>query len=190
MATVSNMVPLGTTAPYFDLLDVVTDEVLGLNELKSDIATVVMFICNHCPYVRHIQKELVRMARDYQEEGVSFIAISSNDIDKYPEDSPQRMKEVAKELNYPFPYLFDGTQEVARSYRASCTPDFFVYDKDLRLVYRGQFDESRPDSNIPISGSDLRRALDCAILGRPAPEKQIPSMGCSIKWRPESTGLF
>jgi thiol-disulfide isomerase/thioredoxin len=142
-----------------------------------------MFICNHCPYVRHVNPELVRVAKDYTDRGVSFVAISSNDVTQYPEDSPERMAEVAAEVGYPFPYLYDETQEVARAYGAACTPDFFVYDADLRLVYRGRLDASTPGNAEPLTGADLRAALDALLAGTPVPAEQHPSIGCSIKWR-------
>lgn len=181
--TSSTMLPLGTIAPDFRLPDAVSGKMLALADLKSNVATVIMFICNHCPYVKHVQAELVRLARDYQARGVSFIAISSNDIVAYPEDSPQRMKEVAREMNYPFPYLFDETQDVARAYQAACTPDFYVFDGTLRLAYRGQLDGARPKNNVPVTGKDLRAALDCILEGKTVSAEQKPSMGCNIKWK-------
>lgn len=181
--TPSKMVPLGTKAPDFKLFDVLSKREVSLKELKSDIATVIMFICNHCPYVKHINKVLVDVAEKYIEKGISFIAINSNDALFYPEDSPENMFKVAKTLHYPFPYLYDETQEVAKAYDAACTPDFFVYDKDLKLVYRGQFDSSRPSNNLPVTGKDLAKALDAILEGRRPDEKQIPSVGCNIKWK-------
>lgn len=180
--TASNMLALGTIAPEFLLMDTVTGENVSLRELRSDSATVIMFICNHCPFVKHVQKQLVQIAKDYQPRGVSFIAISSNDPVNYPEDAPEKMKIVAKSVGYPFPYLFDGTQEVAKSYSAACTPDFYVFDNKLSLVYRGQLDDSRPDSGIPVTGKDLRAALDAILAGEPVSSVQKPSMGCNIKW--------
>jgi peroxiredoxin len=181
--TPSKMVPLGMVAPDFVLPDTISGENKSLNDLKSDKATVIMFICNHCPFVKHVQQHLVRLARDYQAKGISFVAISSNDVEKYPDDSPQRMKEVAQELGYPFPYLYDESQEVARAYDAACTPDFYVFDKNLKLVYRGQMDTSRPGNNIPVTGKDLREALDNILQGKPVSEDQRPSIGCNIKWK-------
>ncbi len=181
--TPSNMVPLGTKAADFNLPDTITGENVSLQDMKSDIATVIMFICNHCPYVKHINKELVRLTNEYKEKGISFVAISSNDVLNYPEDSPENMNIVANELGYEFPYLYDESQDVARDYNAACTPDIFVYDKNLKLVYRGQFDHSRPGNNKPVNGKDLRDALDSILAGRPVSEKQIPSIGCNIKWR-------
>lgn len=181
--TPSNMLPLGTRAPGFELEDVISGNKMSLEELMSDKATVVMFICNHCPYVKHIQQGLVKLANDYIPKGVSFIAINSNDVENYPDDSPDNMKKVAQHLGYPFPYLFDETQEVARSYDAACTPDFYVFDKDLRLVYRGQMDDSRPGNGKPVTGNDLRRALDNILAGEPVSKEQVPSIGCNIKWK-------
>ncbi len=180
--TASNMLPLGSKAIDFTLPDTVSGKKLSLSQLKSPKATVMMFICNHCPFVVHIQKQLVKVATAYQAKEVQFIAISSNDIQNYPEDSPEKMRQVAKELGYPFPYLFDESQEIAKAYQAACTPDFFVYDKDLKLVYRGRFDDSRPGKDIPVTGKDLTQALDAVLAGKPVPSEQLPSMGCNIKW--------
>lgn len=182
-ATPSAMVPLGATARAFTLPDVVSGKFLSLQELVSARATVIMFICNHCPFVKHVNKELVRLANNYLPKGISFIAISSNDIKNYPEDSPEKMKEVAAELRYPFPYLYDETQKVARAYDAACTPDFFIYDKNLKLVYRGQFDDSRPSNNIPVTGKDIRKALDNILAGKKISSEQKPGIGCNIKWK-------
>lgn len=182
MAETSMMVPLGTPAPHFELIDTVSGKKMTLDEMKSDRATVILFICNHCPYVKHVQHELVKLAQDYQPKGVSFIAISSNDPVSYPEDGPQQMKEVAESIGYPFPYLFDETQDVARAYKAACTPDIFVYDGDLALAYRGQLDGSRPGNDVPVTGEDLRAALNNLLAGEPISSMQKPSMGCSIKW--------
>jgi len=182
--TPSNMLTLGTIAPEFTLPDVVSGELLSLSDLKSDKATLVMFICNHCPYVKHIQTELVKLANDYIPKGVAFIAISSNDINAYPEDAPEEMKKIARQWNYPFPYLYDETQETARKYDAACTPDFYLFDRDLSLVYRGRLDESRPGRDIPLTGKDLRQALDDMLLGNQVSEEQYPSIGCNIKWKP------
>jgi peroxiredoxin len=181
--TPSNMMPLGTSAPDFKLPDTISGKVLSLQELKSDTATVVMFICNHCPFVKHVRTGLVQLAKDYLSKGISFIAISSNDVQGYPEDSPAEMKKVAKQFGYPFPYLYDESQEVARAYLAACTPDFYVFDKDLKLVYRGQMDDSRPSNDIPVTGKDLRAALEAIIAGKPVSQDQKPSIGCNIKWK-------
>lgn len=181
--TPSNMLPLGTLAADFALLDVTSGNVLHLSELKSDKATVIMFICNHCPFVTHIQKDLVQLANDYLAKGINFIAISSNDIKSYPEDAPDKMKEVSDQYHYPFPYLYDETQEVAKAYQAACTPDFYVFDNALKLVYRGQMDDSRPSSHIPVTGDDLRNALDALLRGDKPDPQQKPSVGCNIKWK-------
>lgn len=182
-ATESNMMPLGTKAPYFNLPDPLSGKNRTLNELKSDKATVIMFICNHCPFVKHVQAELVKLANDYIPRGISFIAINSNDVVAYPEDSPERMKEVAKQLGYPFPYLYDESQAIARAYGAACTPDFYIFDKDLKCVYRGQLDDSRPSNQIPVTGKDIRAALEAILAGQPVDPNQKPSIGCNIKWK-------
>ena len=183
MAAISKMMALGTRAPRFNLPDTVSGRLVSLEVYKSDTATVVMFLCNHCPYVKHVNNELVKLANDYISEGIRFIAISSNDVDKYPEDAPDRMKANAEKLGYPFPYLFDETQEVARAYDAACTPDFYIFNGDLELVYRGQLDDSRPGNDIPVTGSEIRAALDAILAGNSPDSLQKPSMGCSIKWK-------
>ncbi len=177
------MIPLGFKAPDFNLPDTVSGEKKKLEELKSDKATVVMFICNHCPYVNHVIEGIVKLAKDYIPKGVSFIAINSNDVEKYPDDSPELMKDVAKRLNFPFPYLFDETQEVAQAYDAACTPDFSIFDGDLKCIYRGQLDDSRPGNNEPVTGKDIRVALDAILNGEKVSEEQKPSIGCNIKWK-------
>lgn len=174
---------LGYTAPDFNLPDVVSGEYLSLEEIKGRAATVVMFICNHCPYVIHVNPELVRVANDYLPRGVAFVAISSNDIARYPDDAPAEMRLRAVELNYPFPYLYDETQETAKAYHAVCTPDISVFNANLQCVYRGRLDDSRPGNNLPLTGSDLRNVLDALLNHAPVPEKQYPSIGCSIKWK-------
>jgi len=181
--TPSMMMPLGTIAPNFTLLDTVTGNMMSLDSLKSDKATLIMFICNHCPYVKHLQLELVDLANVYQAQGISVIAINSNDVVNYPEDSPENMKKTAKAWKYPFPYLFDKTQEIAKAYQAACTPDFYIFDKDLKCVYRGQLDDSRPDSPIPVTGRDIRAALDAILTGQAVDSNQKASVGCSIKWK-------
>ena len=181
--TESNMLPLGTTAPDFSLLDTVSGKMCELSELSSTRATVIMFICNHCPFVIHVNEEIVRLAKEYQEAGVAFIAISSNDVVNYPADSPDKMKALAESEGYTFPYLYDETQEVAKAYDAACTPDFYVFNGDMHLVYRGQLDSSRPNSGIPLTGQDLREALDAVLLNRPVNMMQQPSAGCNIKWK-------
>ena len=181
--TPSNMLPLGTKAPDFRLPDVISGDILSLEELKGTRGTVIMFICNHCPYVKHVNEELIRITNDYHVLGFSFIAISSNDVKAYPEDGPDQMRDKARDLNYPFPYLYDETQEVARAYKAACTPDFYVFNASLKLEYRGQLDDSRPKNNIPLSGRSLREALDAIFSNREMYTDQKPSMGCNIKWR-------
>ncbi|MCV6637982.1 thioredoxin family protein [Candidatus Albibeggiatoa sp. nov. NOAA] len=181
--TPSTMLPLGTVAPDFTLPDTVTGQDMALQALKSDMATVIMFICNHCPYVKHVSDELANLAKDYQAKGVSFIAISSNDITNRPEDSPENMKQTAHDWGLSFPYLYDETQEVAKAYQAACTPDFYIFDGELRCVYRGQLDDSRPNTDIPVTGKDLRTALDSVLSGEQVSSEQKPSMGCNIKWK-------
>jgi len=178
----STMVPIGTPAPNFHLKDTVSGNYYSLDDLKSDVATVIMFICNHCPFVIHVNHELVNMANEYKNKGVSFIAISSNDVEGYPEDSPDKMSIVAKVLKFPYPYLYDKRQEVAKAYDAACTPDFYVFDKDLKLSYRGRLDGSRPGNGQAVTGIDLRNAIDNTILGEEI-EQQVPSAGCNIKWK-------
>ena len=181
--TPSNMIPLGTVAPSFSLPDAVSGRSVSLESLRSDKATVVMFICNHCPFVKHIRSELAKLAKDYQPKGISFVAISSNDAVQYPADSPEKMQEEAKSAGYIFPYLYDQTQEVAKAYDAACTPDFYIFDGGLKLIYRGQLDDSRPDSGIPVTGKDIRSALDAVLAGGAPSSDQKPSMGCNIKWK-------
>ena len=181
--TPSNMLPLGTTAPDFDLIDTVSDKMLSLNDFKGEAATLIMFICNHCPFALHVNEQLITLATDYKNNGVGFAAISSNDVENYPQDSPELMKELAKEVGYPFPYLYDESQEVAKAYDAACTPDFYIFDNNLKLVYRGQLDSSRPGNNQLINGKDIRSALDAVLAGNEVNLNQIPSMGCNIKWK-------
>lgn len=183
--TESNMLPIGTIAPDFSLIDTVSEKVLSVNELFSDKATIVMFICNHCPYVIHVKDELVRLAHDYQPKGVKLVAISSNDIEKYPQDGPEAMKDFARENGFTFPYLYDETQEVARAYDAACTPDFYIFDGEKKLRYRGRLDESRPrvEHPKPVTGKDLRGALNAILENQIISEMQFPSMGCNIKWK-------
>jgi peroxiredoxin len=182
--TESYMLPLGTTASPFTLPDTVSGNLLSLDQLRSDTATVVMFLCNHCPYVLHVNEEIVRLVDDYQSKGVAFIGISSNDAEAYPQDGPDKMKEHAEQVGYLFPYLYDESQEVARAYDAACTPDFYVFDKDLKLVYRGRLDDSRPKNTNPLTGRDLRNAIDAVLAGKEVSETQYPSGGCNIKWKP------
>ncbi len=182
-ATPSTMLPLGTLAPNFHLLDVVNGEIKSLEQLKSPVGTIVMFICNHCPYVKHILPVVVDLVNEYQKKGILTIAISSNDVENYPEDSPEKMKQLAIELGNPFVYLYDETQEVAKLYQAACTPDFYLFDGDLKCVYRGRFDGSTPKNNQPVTGSDLKKALDALLLNNAIIEEQLPSIGCNIKWK-------
>ncbi|MDR3491773.1 MAG: thioredoxin family protein [Gammaproteobacteria bacterium] len=181
--TLSSMKALGYAAPDFHLLDVRTHKMVSLHELKSPIATVIMFICNHCPYVKHIQKKLVDVANKYKEKNISFIAISSNDAEKYPADAPDKMKIEAEKNDYPFPYLYDETQKVARDYLAACTPDFFIFDNQLHCVYQGRFDAATPGNQKPVTGEDLSNALDHILANKPVDTDQKPSMGCNIKWK-------
>ncbi|OQP63022.1 thioredoxin family protein [Niastella populi] len=181
--TPSVMIPLGKKAPGFTLYDTVSGNNLSLQKLKGTTGTVIMFICNHCPFVKHVNAQLVQLGNDYKNKGVSFIAISSNDVAGYPQDGPEQMKLVAEELKYPFPYLYDATQDVAKAYQAACTPDFFIFDGNLSLAYRGQLDDSRPGNEKPVTGADIRNALDHLVAGKPVPEDQKPSIGCNIKWR-------
>ena len=182
MAISTPICNFGWQAPDFELVDTAgiwhkRDALRGPNGL------LLMFICNHCPYVKHVQKELVDLANDYMPKGVSFVAINSNNVEKYPDDSPENMKKVAERFGYPFEYLFDETQETARAYGAECTPDFFVFDSGLGCVYRGQLDDSRPGNGKPVTGADLRKALDSILNGESVPEDQVPSIGCNIKWK-------
>ena len=181
--TPSNMLPLGTLAPDFSLVDTKDDDIKSLNSLKGDSGTLVMFICNHCPFVIHVNEQLVKLANDYQSKGISTIAISSNDVVNYPQDGPDKMKTHAGANHYPFPYLYDAPQAVAKAYDAACTPDFFLFDKELKLVYAGQLDNSRPGNGIPVTGKDLRAAMDAVVNEEPVDSNQKPSMGCNIKWK-------
>jgi len=180
--TPSNMLPLGTKAPSFSLLNTVDNTVKSLDSLKGNVATLVMFICNHCPFVIHVNEALVKLANDYKAKGLHCIAISSNDVLNYPQDGPELMAQQAKTLQYPFPYLYDETQDVAKSYDAACTPDFFLFNANLELAYAGQLDNSRPGNGIPVTGSDLRAAIEALINNTPINPNQKPSMGCNIKW--------
>lgn len=181
--TESNMLSLGTLAPDFSLPDSISGKEISLKDIAGEQATVVMFLCNHCPYVLHVNQEIVRLAKDYGERGVGFVAISSNDVEKYPLDAPETMKIVAALFRYNFPYLYDETQEVAKVYDAACTPDFYIFDKKMALVYRGRLDDSRPNSGRPLTGKDLRGALDTLLEGGEISPVQYPSGGCGIKWK-------
>ncbi|HSW93685.1 MAG TPA: thioredoxin family protein [Gammaproteobacteria bacterium] len=181
--TPSTMLPLGTLAPDFNLPDAISGKKLSLEKLKSDTGTIVMFICNHCPYVKHIQTELADIAKKYQAKGFSFIAINSNDIEHYPADSPENMKKEATLHHYSFPYLFDETQMIAKAYQAACTPDFYLFDRNLLCVYRGRFDDSTPGNAVPVTGSDLTAAMDALLENKKISIDQKPSVGCNIKWK-------
>lgn len=181
--TPSTMLKLGTVAPDFNLPDVCSGQLIPLHDGKKHLATVIMFICNHCPYVKHVNQQLVDLATDYQSKSVRFIAINANDVNRYPDDSPENMRNTALELQYPFPYVFDETQEVAKAYAAACTPDFYVFDTNFSLVYRGQLDDSRPGNHIEVSGQSIRNALDCLLQGKAVDTDQKPSLGCNIKWK-------
>ena len=177
------MLPLGTAAPDFQLPDPAGKH-FSLASFKDKPGLVVIFMCNHCPYVKHLRASVAQLALDYAPRGAAFVGINSNDVKDYPEDSPARMADEVKSAGYPFPYLFDETQAVAKAYRAACTPDFFLFDRGRRLVYRGQFDASRPGNGIPVTGKDLRAALDAVLAGKPPTMLQSPSLGCNIKWKP------
>lgn len=183
--TESSMLPLGTKAPDFKLPDTVSGQTMSLNDISGERGTVIMFICNHCPFVKHINAAMSDFARTYAKKGIGFVAISSNDVEKYPDDSPEKMKEVAEKEGYTFPYLYDENQTVARSYQAECTPEFYLFDRDHYLVYRGQMDNSRPGNDIPPTGEDLTTAMDNLLRGRPIDPNQRPGGGCNIKWKPE-----
>ncbi|WP_417557857.1 thioredoxin family protein [Mesoflavibacter zeaxanthinifaciens] len=181
--TPSNPFPLHTIAPEFSLEDSVTGKTFNLQQLKGKQATVIMFICNHCPFVIHVNSKLVELANQFKSQGVNFIAISSNNIENYPQDAPDKMKEVAAENRYPFPYLYDPTQDVAKAYDAACTPDFYVFDKDLKSTYHGRLDDSRPGNDKPLTGKDLIAAINSTLNNDIPLKNQLPSMGCNIKWK-------
>lgn len=180
--TASTMLPLGTPAPDFSLINV-DGQTVTLSEASDAKAYLVMFICNHCPFVKHVADELARLGHEYQQRGVAVFAINSNDVSTHPDDSPEQMIHEVENRGYTFPYLYDDDQAVAKAYHAACTPDFYVFDAERNLVYRGQLDDSRPDSGIPVTGKDLRAALDAVLAGQPQPEDQKPSIGCNIKWK-------
>jgi peroxiredoxin len=183
MAVPSTMLALGTKAPEFELPDVTNGRTVSLSDFGSKRALLVMFICRHCPYVKHVREELARLGRDFAESDLGVVAISSNDVEDYPEDRPESLAEEAREAGYVFPYLFDESQEVAKAYTAACTPDFFLFDGDRGLVYRGQLDDSRPSNGLPVTGVDLRAAIDAVLSGESVSEDQRSSIGCGIKWR-------
>lgn len=182
--TPSTMLPLGTTAPAFRLTEPASGRAVGLEDFADAPVLVVAFLCNHCPYVKHLRTALAEFGRDLRAQGVAVVAISANDPDRYPADAPERMIEEARAAGWNFPYLFDADQAVARAYRAACTPDFYVFDRDRRLAYRGQFDDSRPGNGQPVTGADLRGAIQALLTGEAVSARQIPSLGCNIKWRP------
>ncbi|NIK92579.1 thioredoxin family protein [Mangrovimonas sp. CR14] len=181
--TPSNMLPLGTKAPEFTLRDVVSNDEISLDNAKGLKGTLIMFICNHCPFVKHVNEQISLLAKDYKSKGIACVAISSNDVENYPQDGPDEMKANAIEQDFIFPYLYDQTQEVARNYNAACTPDFFLFDDQLTLVYRGQLDDSRPGNGVPVTGKDLRHAMDCLLENETNTWDQKPSIGCNIKWK-------
>jgi peroxiredoxin len=180
--TASRMLNLGTLAPDFTLPDI-KGNIVSLNDFRDAPALLVIFMCNHCPFVKHVLSKLTKLIKEYQTKEVAVVGINSNDVLNYPEDSPEMMAKVAKEIGFTFPYLYDENQEVAKSYRAACTPDFFLFDKDRKLVYRGQMDDSRPGNDIPVTGTDLTEAIDAVLGGMPVNSSQKPSMGCNIKWK-------
>jgi len=181
--TLSTMLPLGTIAPNFDLPDTISSKNLSLSDVTGKNGTVIMFICNHCPYVILVLPELLKLAKEYQEKGIGFVAISSNDVENYPQDSPALMKELAQKEGFTFPYLYDESQEVAKAYDAACTPDFYVFDRQNALYYRGRMDNATPGNGNTVTGADLRGALDSLLAQKDAPSDQWPSMGCNIKWK-------
>lgn len=184
MAMESTMLPLGTPAPAFELCDVVSGRTYSLNSFSDKTALLIMFICRHCPYVVHVEQELAKIGRDYLDTGLGILAISSNDTGGYPDDAPPKLKEMAQRLGFTFPFCHDETQDVAKAYRAACTPDFYLFDRDRRLVYRGQLDDSRPSNGKPVTGRDLRAAIQAVLAGKAIDGTQRPSIGCSIKWKP------
>ena len=177
------MLPLGTVAPAFQLPDAVSGRMISFDDVQGAQGTVVMFICNHCPYVLLVLDELLRLAREYQAKGIGFVAISANDVENYPQDAPDKMAELARDRDFPFPYLYDESQDVAKAYDAACTPEFYVFDRDKKLFYRGRMDEATPGNGKPVTGRDLRQALDALLTGGAPPTDQYPSMGCNIKWK-------
>ena len=181
--TLSTMLDLGTQSPDFSLPDVVSGQSISLNTFSGKKALLVMFICRHCPFVKHIQQELARIGKDYSDKDVGIVAISSNDAQTFPDDSPSSLKQMAEELGFEFPFCYDESQETAKAFAAACTPDFYLFDEARRLIYRGQLDDSRPGNDIPVTGKDLREALDAALRGEPIGEDQRPSIGCNIKWK-------
>jgi peroxiredoxin len=184
------MMPLGTKAPDFELMNTVSGRTVSMTDFADKPSLLVMFICNHCPYVKHVRAELARLGKDYESSDLGIVAISSNDVQEYPSDSPEEMKAEAERYGYVFPYLYDEDQSVAAAYTAMCTPDFFLFDSDRSLVYRGRLDGSRPNTGVPVTGEDLRTAIEATLAGEPVPEEQYPSMGCSIKWKTGKTPAY
>lgn len=182
--TASTMLPLGTIAPDFSLPDVVSGNTITLPTFADKQALLVMFICQHCPFVKHIQDELARLGKDYSNRNLGIVGISANDVNNYPDDAPEKLKAMAQELDLPFPICYDESQEIAKAYTAACTPDFFLFDAQLQLVYRGQLDDSRPSNGKPVTGADLRAAIDAVLAGQAVNFQQQPSVGCNIKWKP------
>ncbi|MEB3828739.1 thioredoxin family protein [Phormidium sp. CCY1219] len=182
--TPSTMLPLGTQAPAFELPDVVSGERISLESFRDRQGLLVMFICRHCPFVKHVQDELAAIGKDYSNSNLGIVAISANSVETHPQDGPEKLKEMVQEVGFSFPLCYDETQEVAKAYTAACTPDFFLFDADRKLVYRGQLDDSRPSSSVPVTGKDLRGAIDAVLAGKPVSEAQKPSVGCNIKWKP------
>lgn len=178
------MLPLGTKAPDFSLPDVVTGEKISLKKFEGKKALLVIFMCRHCPFVQHVKEEISRVGKDYKDKDIGIVAISANDIENYPDDRPESLKEMTQELGFTFPFCYDETQETAKAYTAACTPDFFLFDKDQKLIYRGQLDDSRPSNSIPVTGKDLRAAIDAVLSNQPVHQNQKPSIGCNIKWKP------
>jgi len=181
--TPSNMLALGTKAPEFELYDTVTDKTFDIEALKGPKGILIMFICNHCPFVKHVNSEIAKLGEEYQAKGFGIVAVSSNDVENYPDDSPELMKKAAQKEGYTFPYLYDEDQSVAKAYDAACTPDFFLFDENLELAYRGQLDDSRPGNEKPVTGKDLRNAMDAILAGEKVADDQKPSIGCNIKWK-------
>ncbi|MEQ8323565.1 MAG: thioredoxin family protein [Vicingaceae bacterium] len=181
--TPSTTIALGFKAPSFKLFDTLSGNLVSLEEIASQKATVIIFMCNHCPYVLHVLEGIAALSQDYLKKGISFVGISANDVENYPDDSPDKMSELAKEYAFNFPYLYDESQEVAKAYDAACTPEFHIFDKDLKCVYRGQLDDSRPGNNVLVTGKDVRNALDNILSGKPVNHEQRPSIGCNIKWK-------
>ncbi|WP_013324469.1 thioredoxin family protein [Gloeothece verrucosa] len=182
--TESTMLTLGTTAPDFQLPDTVSGKTISLKTFEDKQGLLVMFICQHCPFVKHVKEELAKLGQDYSQKGLGLVAISANDVANYPNDSPEKLKAMAQELGFNFPFCYDETQAIAKAYTAACTPDFFLFDRKRKLVYRGQLDDSRPGNNKPVSGKDLRAAIEAVLAGKPVGPDQKPSIGCNIKWKP------